>query len=218
MIDESSPYEVSALVGKNFKPLQQTFEDLPPDPYADDRLRSRRYSRFLVNDDGALRRLSHKEFMQSSAINDYVGDVDREYEEIEDRVMEDPVFVEMFHQFIKRTGMDPKSIVEAHQIRWHCNANIKVPAPEGHHQDGFDFIAMFMVNQKNVDGGEIMVMRAKDAAPIFKKRLEAGEYVVLDDSRMFHNAAPLVPSVNSDGGFWDLIVLTGNDQAYEEDS
>lgn len=213
MIDKNNPYETGMLENVDISTLQATFPELPADPYADDRLRSRCYSRFKMLENGALERRSHKEFMQTSDINDYVGDLDRKYEEIPDHVMQNQAFLEMFKQFITRTNISSESIIEAHQIRWHCHNNIKMPAPEGNHQDGFDYIAIFLVNQKNVDGGEIMAFPKKESPPIFKKRLEAGEYVVLNDRDIFHNASPLVPTVNSDGGFWDLIVLTANDAA-----
>lgn len=217
MIDENTPFETGHLENVDLEHLQASFPKLPADPYADDGLRSRRYSRFKMTENGTLERRRHKDFMQTSDINDYVGDVDRQYEEVEDNVMKDEAFVEMFKQFIARTGMSQSSVIECHQIRWHCNNNIKMPAPEGNHKDGFDYIAMFLINQKNIDGGEIMVFPEKVSPPVFKKRLDAGEFVVLDDKAMYHNASPLVPTVNSDGGYWDLIVLTAHDAAKKDE-
>jgi hypothetical protein len=213
MISTNQPYELGAISNQGLPELQETFANLPEDTYAEKRLRSRRYSCFLMDESGNIKRHNHKEFMQSKNINDYLGDVQRKYEEIEDSVVQNPAFVNMFKAFREHTGIGTDSVIEVHQLRWHCGNNVKMPAPEGNHQDGFDFIGMYAVNMYNVDGGDIMIFKNKTGAPCFKKRLEPGEFVVLNDRDMFHNAAPLVPTPNDDDGYWDLIVLTANKSA-----
>lgn len=212
MMKKGELYELGRLPFTNLSSLQKTFDNLPPDPYADDRLRSRRYSCFQFKG-GKLIRGQHKDFMQSSDINKYVGDVERKYEEIEDILLENDIFLQIFSEFQNRTGLSEDSVIEAHQIRWHCKRRIKEPAPEGMHQDGFDFIGMYMINTYNVDGGEIMLYDDPDEPPCFKKRFENGEFAVMSDKKMFHNAAPLVPTANKEDGHWDMIVLTANDAA-----
>lgn len=209
MITDQNLYETGTLTSSDLSALQDSFDHLPPDPYAESRLRSRRYSRFLYQD-GTITRQSHKEFMQSSEINDAVGDVEREYEEVEDTLLTNPALLEIFEEFKTRTGINDQAVIEMHQIRWHCRGRVKRAAPEGRHQDGFDYIGMFMVDTDNVDGGEIMVYNNKDTPPIFKKALANGEFCVMNDRALFHNAAPLVPTANDDDGHWDLIVLTAN--------
>lgn len=210
MIKSDQMYELGAIPAQGLSELQATFDNLPEDTYAEKRLRSRRYSCFRMDAQGNISRTTHKEFMQTSEINDYLGDVHRKYEEIEDHVIANPAFVNMFKEFRDRTGLSPDSMIEVHQLRWHCMNNVKMPAPEGNHQDGFDFIGMYAVNMYNVDGGDIMIFKNKTGAPCFKKRLEPGEFVVLNDRDMFHNAAPLVPTPNDEDGYWDLMVLTAN--------
>lgn len=204
-------YELGSITENDFTALQHNFETLPPDPYAEQRLRSRRYSRFKVNPDGTLERQCRKDFMQTKDINKAVGDVDRHFEEIEDIILNDPAFLSMFKTFKNHTSLHDDAVIEAHQMRWHCMRRVKEPAPEGLHQDGFDFIGVFAVKTYNVDGGEFMIYKSPESAPCFKKALTDGEYAVINDKLLYHNASPLVPTANDEDGYWDVIVLTAHD-------
>ena len=211
MISKDTLFEVGHLSLEGLKNLQATFADLPEDQYAEKRLRSRRYSTYKMDKNGTLHHLPQKNFMQTKDFNKAVGDVQRRFAEIDPKLESNPAFVKMFHEFRARTNLHEDSVIEAHQIRWHCKRFVKIPAPEGIHRDGFDYIAMFLVDSHNIEGGDIMIYPSLDAAPIFKKRLQPGEYVMLDDKKLYHYAAPLVPLPNNEEGYWDLIVLTAND-------
>lgn len=211
MISNSTLFETGHLSLDGLKNLQATFANLPEDKYAEKRLRSRRYSRYKLDKNGMLHHMVHKDFMQVKEINKAVGDVERRFEEIDKKLERNPAFLKMFHEFRAHTNLSEGSIIEAHQIRWHCKRFVKIPAPEGIHKDGFDFIAMFLVDSHNIEGGDIMIYPSLDAAPIFKKRLAPGEYVMLNDKQLYHYAAPLVPLPNDQEGYWDLIVLTANE-------
>ena len=213
MITNTHLYELGWLTFPDMSGIKASFDALPPDDYAEDRLRSRAYSRFRYSDSGQLERLTKKDFMQAKEINNFVGDVERTYEEISDDLLGNIIFLKMFEEFNDRTDLKEDSVIEAHQIRWHCKRKVKEPAPEGTHQDGFDYIAIFMVDTYNVDGGEILLYEGLEDAPCFKKRLENGEFVVLNDKKLFHNAAPLVPTANKEDGHWDVFVLTANRDA-----
>lgn len=204
-------YELGWLPVNDLSSIQPSFNELPEDTYAEKRLRSRRYSCYRHNADGSVKRLTQKDFMQSSDINKFVGDVERKYQPIDPALETNPVFLKIFEEFRNRTGLSEGSVIEVHQIRWHCAKRVKIPAPEGVHQDGFDYIGMFMVNSHNIDGGELMIYPSPDEAPLLVKQLEPGEFMILNDKRLFHYAAPLVPRPNKDEGYWDLMILTANE-------
>lgn len=212
MIDSDNVYELGWLPPKKVDALQESFNHLPFDTYVQDRLRSRRYSCYYYRD-GKLEHLPQKHFMQTKKINKALGDVERQYEEIDRALDTEPAFLKIFEEFKNRTNLPDDSVIEVHQIRWHCKRHVKELAPEGVHQDGFDYIGMFMVNTYNVDGGEIMLYESLDAAPCFKKNLGNGEFAVVNDRVMFHNASPLVPTPNDKDGHWDMFVLTANKTA-----
>jgi hypothetical protein len=208
VINDDTLFESGQLANIDLKHLESTFENLPEDPYAPKGLRARRYSRYRLCGDGSLTHLPQKDFMQPKDINQAVGDVERHFEEIEPSLEADPGFVRMFEAFRSHTGLQPGTVVEAHQVRWHCGDKVALPAPEGTHQDGFDYIAMFMVEVENLTGGEVLVYPNLNSPPIAKRNLKTGEYVVLNDKKLFHDAAPLVPEPNDRVGHWDMIVLT----------
>ena len=210
MINDDTLFEMGQLANLDLRHLESTFENLPEDRYAPKGLRTRRYSRYRLGGNGSLTHLPQKEFVQSKDINKAVGDVERRFEEIEPSLESDPGFVRMFDAFRSHTGLREGAVVEAHQVRWNCNNRVAMAAPEGTHQDGFDFIGMFMVDTENLTGGEILVYPDLDSPPIAKRTLKTGEYVVLNDKKLFHDAAPLIPEPNNRPGHWDLIVLTAN--------
>jgi hypothetical protein len=210
VINDDTLFETGQLANIDLSHLESTFENLPEDPYAPKGLRTRRYSRYRLAEGGSLTHLPQKDFMQSKDINKAVGDVQRHFEEIDPSLEKDPGFVKMFEAFRSHTGLKTGTVVEAHQVRWNCDNRVAMAAPEGTHQDGFDYIGMFMVDTENLTGGEILVYPNLDSPPIAKRSLKTGEYVVLNDKRLFHDAAPLVPEPNDRPGHWDLIVLTAN--------
>nr|MBP6383709.1 2OG-Fe dioxygenase family protein [Aeromonas sp.] len=81
------------------------------------------------------------------------------------------------------------------------------PAPEGVHQDGFDFIGVFFCGSEGVSGGALQLYHGLKEQPFFQQELHPGEYLVLDDRRFYHNAAPVLP-LTPTRGHWDVIVLT----------
>lgn len=210
MITETNIFLEGKLPPVDMTGLQASYAHLPADTFAEAGLRSRRYSRFWLGADNSVKKLTQQDFMQTKEYNSYVGDVHRKFEPIEDALIHDPAFKEMLIQFRLHTGLSAESVIEAHQIRWHCDRHVKIPAPEGIHRDGFDFVGMFQVNVHNVGGGDIMVYETPESAPMYKKQMQPGEYIMVNDKKIYHFAAPLVPMPNNDNGYWDLMVLTAN--------
>ena len=200
-------YELGTLPFDDLSSIQVTFDNLPADQYADDGLRSRRYSCYFYRD-GKLEQLSTKNFMQTYDVNKALGDVDREYAPIEPLLNMNLVFLKMFDIMLRRTQISEDSVMEVHQIRWHCNDEPKDAAPEGNHQDGFDYLGMFMMNNHNVQGGDILLFDSPDGEAFFQRRFENGEFILLNDKRLYHNASRLFPSDNDEEGYWDVFVLT----------
>lgn len=196
------PFDDDEIAG-----IQSTFNNLPADKYCEEGLRSRRYSCYHYND-GKLEQLPTKDFMQSYEINKAIGDVDRTYEPIDILLNTNPVFLKMFDVMLRRTQITEDSVMEVHQIRWHCTKDVKEPAPEGNHQDGFDYLGVFMMSNHNVQGGEVMLFDAQDGEPLFKQNLKDGEYLLVNDKKLFHNASKLEPTDNDEEGHWDVFVLT----------
>ncbi|MDM5117258.1 2OG-Fe dioxygenase family protein [Aeromonas hydrophila] len=58
-----------------------------------------------------------------------------------------------------------------------------------------------------VSGGALQLYHGLKEQPFFQQQLNAGEYLILDDRRFYHNAAPILPQ-GPHRGHWDVIVLT----------
>ncbi len=200
-------FELGALPFSDLSSIQKTFENLPADTYCEEGLRSRRYSCYFYRD-GVLEQLANKDFMQTYEINKAVGNVDRTYVPIEKQLKDNRIFLKMFDIMLRRTQLTEDSVIEVHQIRWHGTDQEREPAPEGNHQDGFDYLGMFMISNHNVKGGDFLLFDSSHGEPFFRQNLKDGEYLLVNDKRLYHNASPLSATANDRAGHWDIFVLT----------
>lgn len=205
---EAFRLEVGQLTPSTVDHLAPSFEDLPPNPYADGSYRLRRYSRFIFRDD-TLKRLPTKEFVQDSDVNHFQGDIVRTYPEICDATISDPGFLELFEHFQKMADIADGSTIEVHQMRIFADHHQVDVAPEGVHQDGFDRIGIYVIQRHNIVGGEVSIHTAERSPAMMKHPLNHGEFIVLNDRRFFHYAEPIKP-VDGEVGYMDAFVLTAN--------
>jgi hypothetical protein len=203
-------YKLMNLTSLEVGLFKNFFEEMPYDPYVEGDFRKRRYSTIRYDHYGKYEFLPHKKFIQSSDVNDLLGDVEREYEELEEDLVFSDDFKEVVDTFVKLSGINPYiTQIGVHQIRIMCSDDIKgEPAPEGRHQDGFDYIGIFCAERHNVDGGVSEIFANKDdEEPIIEKVLAEHELLIVNDREVFHNATGIQP--NSDKpGYRDVFVFT----------
>lgn len=196
--------KINSLNPEGFKPF---FNDLPKDPYIKGKYRSRRLSRFTVSQEKLIK-LPHGYLFQSKAYNPLVGDVKREFAELDDALIELDIFQNMVLAFSDSCKLHPEAEIGVHQIRTTCSPdNLGNPAPEGIHQDGTDFIGIFSVNRDNIQGGETQLFTAKKEKPVFHKILHPGELLLVNDHEFFHFTTPIKPEIEAQG-IRDVFVLT----------
>ena len=190
--------------------FEEYFENMPYDPYVKGNFRKRRFSSIKKDHFGKYEILPHKTFTQSSNVNDLLGDVIREYEEINDDLINSENFLKIVEGFAKLSGINPYiQEIGIHQMRILCSEYIKgEPAPEGRHQDGFDVIGIFCARRVKVAGGISELFLGKnDEDAILEKMLEENELLVVNDREVFHNATKLTP-VDMELGYRDVFVFT----------
>lgn len=190
--------------------FEEYFNDMPYDPYVKGDFRKRRFSSIKKDHFGNYELLPHKTFTQSVDINDLLGDVIREYEELKLSLINSYSFIEIVEGFVKLSGINPYlTEIGIHQMRILCSEYIKgEPAPEGRHQDGFDAIGIFCARRFNISGGASELFLDKnDKDAILEKTLEENELLVVNDREVFHNATKLEP-VNLELGYRDVFVFT----------
>ncbi|MEH2405711.1 2OG-Fe dioxygenase family protein [Nostoc sp.] len=196
--------KVNSINPEGFKPF---FSNMPIDPYIKGNYRSRRLSRFTVSGNELIK-LPHGYFFQSKEYNRLVGDVKREFAELDDALIELDIFRNLVLAFSDSCKLHPEAEIGVHQIRIICSPdNSANPAPEGIHQDSTDFIGIFSVDRDNIEGGETHLYTAKKEKPVFSKVLNPGELLLVNDHDFFHFANPIKPQTDAQGS-WDIFVLT----------
>ncbi len=201
-------YKLQMLSSFNAGAFEPFFANLPVDPYIQGQFRRRRFSRF-TGTPGNLQRLEHKYFVQSTKVNQLAGGIKRDFPELEESLLDLEEFQMLVASFIDFSKIDPMvTEMGIHQIRIVASRDEQgEPAPEGIHQDGFDFVGIFCIKRDAISGGETHLYRAKDQPPIFDKVLVPGEFVMVNDRELFHYASAVAPT--GDGqGVRDVFVFT----------
>ncbi|MCF2148219.1 2OG-Fe dioxygenase family protein [Desmonostoc muscorum LEGE 12446] len=196
--------KVNSINVEGFKPF---FSNMPIDPYIKGNYRSRRLSRFIVSEDQLIK-LPHGYLFQSKEYNPLLGDIKREFAELDDALIELDIFRNLVLAFTDSCKLHPEAEIGVHQIRTICSPdNLGNPAPEGIHQDGTDFIGIFSVDRDNIQGGETHLYAAKKEKPVFSKILNSGELLLVNDHDFFHFTTPIKPEIAAQGSR-DVFVLT----------
>ena len=184
------------------------FADLPFDPYIQGKFRRRRFSRFRGPPEN-LTRLAHKHFEQSTAINKLAGGIKRDFPELDDQLVRLPEFQMLASRFVDFSKIEPETTeIGVHQIRIVASpGEAGEPAPEGIHRDGFDFVGIFCISRQNLRGAETHLHEDPDQPPIFAKELHPGEFVLVNDRRLYHYTTGM-KAVGTVEGSRDVFVMT----------
>ncbi|NEP03099.1 MAG: hypothetical protein F6K58_31535 [Symploca sp. SIO2E9] len=196
--------KVNSVTLEGIKPF---FDNLPVDPYIEGNYRSRKLSSFIVSGD-KLVKLPHGYLYQSKQYNPLVGNVKRDFEELDDALIKHEAFKHLVFAFIDSCKLHPEAEIGVHQIRTTCSANnYGNPAPEGIHRDGTDFIGIFSVDRKNIQGGQTHLYTARKEKPVVSKILHPGELLLVNDHEFLHFTTPIKPTSDTEGTR-DVFVLT----------
>jgi len=201
-------YSFHKLQNVSVNGFQKFFSDLPLDPFLKEKCRFRRFSRFQLKAK-TLVRLDHKYFVQSGEHNKLLGDVKRDYSELDDRLAASEELSKLIIHFLDACRVSSKEKeIGVHQIRITSTPRRPgTPSPEGVHVDGFDYVGIFCADKYNVRGGETSLYKPKATEPIYRRTLERGELLVLDDKRLMH-CTSAIHSLTAEGGSRDVFILT----------
>jgi hypothetical protein len=216
MLNISKPKELSCLASYILETLPDLpldsirpfFDRLPADPYISGHYRFRRLSHFKFSGD-RLVKLPHRRLFQAKQYNPLVGDVAREYAELEDELIALPEFKKILREFFQFSQLcTQKQEIAVHQIRTTASpSEMGNPAPEGIHRDGVDLVGIFSIDRSAVAGAETHLYVDKKGSPFFSKVLAPGEFLVFRDDLFYHFTSPI--SATTDGmGTRDVFVCT----------
>jgi len=190
--------------------LKDSFNKLPTTDHRDGKYRLRRYSRIKLSDSIHFKymKLESEAFNQPTHYNKFQGGIDRQFEDIEDDVVNSGGMLEMCDTFLASSGFSDDHEIEIHQMRIVTREELTPVSPEGVHQDGYRFIAMVGISRYNITGGNLLVCKTYEGKPIVDFPLESGEMIMLDDRAMWHDATQIKPVNNSVQGWMDAFILT----------
>jgi len=201
-------YALETINSLQLNRIEKFFDHLPLDPYLEGNYRFRRLSNFVISSNNLVK-LPHSVFFQSKDYNPLLGDVAREYQELDDDLIQLEEFQKIVFEFFKYCQLcSQHNQIAVHQIRTIASQErMGNPAPEGIHRDGVDLVGIFCVNREQISGGETCLYKNKNGSPIFQEILNPGEFLIFNDKPFLHYTSPIKPT--SDRlGIRDVFVLT----------
>jgi hypothetical protein len=192
--------------------LARFWEHLPRDTYLRDggRYRHRRHSCFIHDlASGRLELAPHRAHWQPTDYNALHGGMERWFEPIEPEVVGSAAwqtFLTGLGATFARGRPLERWYIEAHQFRIDTAGGIGRPTPEGAHRDGVDYVAVTLVQRRQVRGGETRVFEARGTAGVRFTMSDPWTTLLLDDARVIHETTPIQPE--GEGGVRDTLVLT----------
>jgi hypothetical protein len=210
--------EISKIPLANLEHLRQFWEGLPRDPYLKDggRYRFRRHASYEVKNH-ALTLVPHRAHWQSVDYNALHGGIERWFEPIQAKVMNDPAWQAVLLGLANAlSSLKPVStwFIEAHQFRIDTTDGIGRPTPEGAHRDGVDFVAVFLLDRVGIKGGETRIFDAKGSTGLRFTLTQPWSLLLMNDERMIHESTPIQPLASY--GYRDTLVLTFRSNGFQD--
>ncbi|MDX2085603.1 MAG: 2OG-Fe dioxygenase family protein [Candidatus Melainabacteria bacterium] len=198
--------------------LSQSWNCLAPDPMFDakDGVRLRRYGRIQADmSNRVLAVLSHQLFNQSKTLNTKYGGYDRSFAPMEPELLENVFFRQLiwFNLAYLPLSEAERQVpweVGVHQIRMVTSRQQPANAtPEGPHQDGFRYVTQHLIAMHHLTGGESRLYLDKTLPPVVVAPFESPmDSRLLDDTRVFHDAAGVQVLPGFEQGIRDMLILT----------
>lgn len=200
-------------------PLRKTWANLPRDAYLRDggRYRSRRHSCFIQDVGGAIVETPHRAHWQPPDYNALHGGIERWFEPIEPEVRRHPAWLRLLTacgNLFAQLRSTPRWFIEAHQFRIDTDEGIGRPTPEGAHRDGVDYVAVILIERRDVRGGETRVFQAHGNTGVRFTMTDPWTALLLDDEAVIHETTPIQPDGTS--GVRDTLVLTYRAKGFQE--
>jgi hypothetical protein len=185
------------------------------------KFRLRRYGRYHWSPaTDTLAELPHEGYFQPEDENSYAGGIVREFAPLLPETATNPFLPALVRTTFACLPVAPEKQRNAWEVRIHqvrIVASTKVPglpAPEGIHQDGTDFLTLHLVRRHNLVGGESTIYdlgRKPIESYILRNALDS---LILEDPRIMHGVTPVYPADERALGIRDLL---GVDFIYSPD-
>jgi hypothetical protein len=210
----STAWSMSTELKSHWQRLARDWERLELDRYlaSGATFRLRRYGRYYWSPaSDVLLGLPHAKYFQPSSENPYAGGVERDFAPILPDTALNPFLLALVRCTFaclpisgERRGQTWE--VRIHQIRIVASIDEPgLPAPEGIHQDGTDFLTLHLVQRHNVVGGASTIYDLA-GGPIQSYTLQAPlDSLIIEDSRIMHGVTPVHPADTCTQGNRDML-------------
>jgi hypothetical protein len=160
--------------------------------------RLRRYGRFYWSPGSdVLEALPDESYFQPKHENAYAGGTVRHFAPLLPESRRNPFLGALVRSTfaclpVRGTSEPATWEVRIHQVRIVASPGVPgLPAPEGIHQDGTDFLTLHLVRRHNVVGGESTIYDL-DRKPLQRFTMrEALDSLILEDPRIMHGVTPV---------------------------
>jgi hypothetical protein len=210
----STAWSIGPQLQSHWQRLGEDWDHLELDRYLERgaKFRVRRYGRYYwspANDE--LAALPNEPYFQPDDQNAYAGGFARAFAPLLPDTVHNP-----FLQALVRSTFaclpvpgDKQTAtweVRIHQIRIVASPMAPgLPAPEGIHQDGTDFLTLHLVRRHNVEGAETTIYDL-DRKPIQRFTMrEALDSLILEDPRIMHGVTPVQSADGKTSAIRDLM-------------
>lgn len=189
---------VAALAaGQDSAALLASWDRLPADPHLADggKYRFRRHASYIqAVEEGGLALQPYRPHWQPVAFNKLHGGLLRDFAPVEDEVAQSALFRNLichFGEIFAAVAPTPRWYIEAHQFRIDASSGEGRPTPEGAHRDGVDFVALVILQRKDISGGSTTI-QANDGTALCEVTLaEPWTAMLLDDQHVIHGTTPI---------------------------
>ncbi|MGL6234637.1 MAG: 2OG-Fe dioxygenase family protein [Segniliparus sp.] len=188
-----------------------SWHDLPVDPYLKNgaTYRRRRYGAFRGVERMELQ--LHRPFLQSTQVNKLHGGEQRLFAPITSDVASSGVLKTLALHYAKRLPGDfdwENGGIGVHQIRITTSRGMEgLPAPEGVHEDGHQYVAQVFIGRSGVAGG-VSWLYDRSRRPLLRATLTSPfEAILIDDKQVFHGVDPIEPAEGHETGLRDMLLI-----------
>ncbi len=208
--------EMEQRIGALPRDVLESFSALELDTYAlhSGLMRKRRIARFAIEETSStVVQLPHRPFLQAHRDNRLFGGLPRAFAPMEKAISSSFFLHELLIEDLRflNKAIDKGEVWEAivHQIRvFVSHGKSALPAPEGRHRDGHDYLTVHLVDRNNVTGGNNLVFDgSSEKKPVFScTLLNPLDTIVIDDARMTHDVSAL-RAIDSKKPAWRSMLL-----------
>lgn len=209
-----SAWSIGSDLLPHWQLLGADWDRLEPDRYLKNgaKFRLRRYGRYSWSAiDNTLAPLPYEPYFQPEEENAYAGGITRDFAPLLAETVHNPFIHALVRSTFACLPLDREKQestweVRIHQIRIVATPEEPgLPAPEGIHQDGTDFLTLHLVHRRNVVGAETTIYDLT-RKPIQRYIMrEALDSLIIQDERVMHGVTPVYCANRQAPGIRDLL-------------